>query len=531
MQHAQAEIEPGQPRKELIEETLEELAQTFDFRWGGFGRAPKFPNAGGLDLLLEQWAERGTEWARRIVSETLHAMGKGGVYDQLGGGFHRYSTDARWIIPHFEKMAYDNGPLLATYSAAHGAFSDPFLAELASGIVRYYEDITPELIRVGGFPASQDADFSPDDDGDYWTWTEAEMSAVLQDDGEFTAARLYFGLSDDAGAMHIDPARHVLFRAQDEETIAKTMDTQAGEVTQLLARARARLKAARDERPRPYVDTTVYSGWSALVASGHLAAARYAGVEGARDTALRALDRIWKDAFVSGRGVQHRVNDADSGEALEDQAFVLLAFLDAFEITQQRSWLDRASELAGVLRTRFADANSGAFRDRPLDAAAAVATLERPYLPLSDSPTPSGNGAAALGLFRLAAYTGDEHARNTALGVLHAFAGSASRLLSSAATWMKALAWAVRPVTSVVVIDRARTAAESELFAAALRTFRPRTTVRWLHNADEASDALPRELKAMITGDSPRAYLCAGHVCAAPVQSAEDLTLLMRTFT
>jgi uncharacterized protein YyaL (SSP411 family) len=302
-------------------------------------------------------------------------------------------------------------------------------------------------------------------------------------------------------------------------------------VTQLLARARARLKAARDERPRPYVDTTVYSGWSALVASGHLAAERYAGVAGARDTALRALDRIWKDAFVPGRGVHHRVNDADSGEVLEDQAFVLLAFLDAFEITQQRSWLDRASELAGVLRTRFADANSGAFRDRPLDAAAAVAALERPYLPVSDSPTPSGNGAAALGLFRLAAYTGDEHAGRAALGVIRAFAGSAARLLSSAATWMKALAWAVRPVTSVVVVDGARSAAESELFGAALRTYRPRTTVRWLHNADEVSDALPPELKAMITGDSPRAYLCAGHVCAAPVQNAEDLTLLLRKFT
>jgi len=527
-QHERAEVERGQPRPQLIEETIEELAQSFDFRWGGFGRAPKFPNAGGCDLLLDHAAEHRTVWAGRIVSETLHAMGKGGIWDQLGGGFHRYSTDARWIIPHFEKMAYDNGPLLATIARAHSVTGDPFFAQLAAGIVAHYRDITSELVADGGFPASQDADFSPTDDGDYWTWTEAELREALPDARDFAAASLHFGLDDPAGAMHIDPSRHVLFQAKDAAAVARALELPEPDVEARLARVRATLKAVRDQRPRPYVDTTLYAGWMALVAAGHLAAARFVDVEGAADAALRALERLWNQAFVDGKGLMHRVADADSGYGLEDQAFALLAFLDAAEFTQAPEWLARANTIAAVLLTRFRDDGSGAFRDRPGDASAAVPALERPFLPVSDAPTPSGNGAAALGLLRLAATTGDEAPLAAANAVLGAFAGSAARLLSAAATWMKALSWSVLPVTTVAILDDVETPQDSTLFRAALRSYRPRTLIRWLRGTDTA--ALPAALRAIVTGARPRAYVCAGQVCAAPVQSAPELEALLRTF-
>ncbi|MGH7448044.1 MAG: thioredoxin domain-containing protein, partial [Longimicrobiales bacterium] len=185
------ELDPG-----LVDFGADALAQTFDFRHGGFGQAPKFPNAGALLLLLDRWIDgKGEDWARRIVAETLRAMADGGIHDQLGGGFHRYTVDARWLIPHFEKMAGDNGPLLECYARAAAALDERRLADVARGIVAYYREIAPTLLADGGFAASQDADISDRDDGDYWTWTEQEVLDAA--DGEERLARagvLRFGV-------------------------------------------------------------------------------------------------------------------------------------------------------------------------------------------------------------------------------------------------------------------------------------------------------------------------------------------------
>jgi len=528
-QYAQGERQPGEPRAALLHETYEELANSFDFRWGGFGRAPKFPNPGALDLLLDHWVDADREWAHRIVTESLLAMGRGGIFDQLAGGFHRYATDARWIIPHFEKMAYDNGPLLATYAAAHAATGEPFFARVANDIVAHYLDIAPDLVREGGFPASQDADYGNDNDGDYWTWTDDELRVVLGHGNELNHARLRYGLDDEAGAMHVDPARHVLFLAMDDAALAGRLGLAAADVETLNTHVRTQLKQARGGRPAPLVDTTVYAGWSALLAAGHLAAARWMDGRAAGETALRALDRTWNEGFIEDSGILHRVGDPASGTVLEDQAFVLLALLDAFEYAQDEQWLDRARTLANVMIRRFHREDEQAFGDRPVDAPSTVSVLERPHMPIADSPTPSGNGAAALALLRLAVLTGDEAAAVTANGVLRSFAGSAARLLASAATWMKALAWAVLPVTTVTVVDDAP-ARDSALLAAALRTYRPRTVVRLIRPAAAQDAWLPPEVRAMVDGAHPRAYICAGRTCAAPVQEAGALGELLRTF-
>src|SRR5687768_13025254 len=192
--YAQAESQPGELGPGLITDTIEEFAHAFDFRSGGFGRAPKFPNAGAMVLLLDHDLETGEGWSRRMVVETLEGMARGGMYDQLGGGFHRYSVDARWIIPHFEKMSYDNGPLLDAYARACAAYGSDELRDVVEGIVAHYVDIAPQLLARGGFPASQDTDYSPDDDGDYWTWTAEEIAAALPDERAREAVMLHFGV-------------------------------------------------------------------------------------------------------------------------------------------------------------------------------------------------------------------------------------------------------------------------------------------------------------------------------------------------
>ena len=236
--YTKAEVQAGAIDPELLTATVEEFAQSFDFRYGGFGRAPKFPNAGGLQLLLDHDLDTRSGWSRRMVLETLEAMARGGVYDQLGGGFHRYSVDARWIVPHFEKMSYDNGPLLEVSARAAVAYDNDVVRGAARGIVEHYRDIAAALLELGGFPASQDADHSPDDDGDYWTWTVDELQDALGDAELVRTATTRFGFNDPAGAMHLDPQRHVLFRAAETAQLASQLQQDPAEIERRLVRHR-----------------------------------------------------------------------------------------------------------------------------------------------------------------------------------------------------------------------------------------------------------------------------------------------------
>ncbi|MBW3553694.1 MAG: thioredoxin domain-containing protein [Gemmatimonadetes bacterium] len=528
-----AEAAPGDLDPSLLDHAVEALAEAFDFRHGGFGRAPKFPNPGGLELMLETWREsEETDWARRVVEESLLAMARGGLRDHLGGGFHRYATDARWLIPHFEKMAADNGPLLALCARAAVALESAELADAAAGVVAYYRDVATDLVDAGGFPASQDADIGFDDDGDHWTWTEAEVRAALDDDTA-EAAILYWGLRDTASAMHLDPRRHVLYRALSVEDVARRMERDPDAVRAALERARETLKRVRDERPRPYVDETLYAGWVGLVASGHVAAARHIELRDAGRAARAAMERVWSEGWEEGRGLVHRLGDPASGVFLGDQAYCAEACLDLHEYTGDERWLDRAGRIAAVMRERFPH-ESGALRDLPADADTSVPVLGQPRLDITDSPEPAANAVAALVLARLGALLEDDGARRASRDILRAFAGSAPRFAPNAATYFRALRWAVRPVTTVVVIeagpDRADAPAPGSLRAAALATYRPTTVVRCFQPGAVDADRLPEAVREMLSGEAPRAYVCAGRTCAAPVSRPAELIALLRDF-
>jgi uncharacterized protein YyaL (SSP411 family) len=230
------------------------------------------------------------------------------------------------------------------------------------------------------------------------------------------------------------------------------------------------------------------------------------------------------ESFRPDTGVPHRLGDAQTEAHLDDHAHVLLAVIDAYEVTQDDAWLRRAGAIADVLRSRFRDPETGALRDRPVDAPAAVSQLDRPLLSIADAPAPSGNGAAALGLLRLHAYTGDVEARDQGRAILRAFAGSAGRLGSAAATWLRAVAWEIRPLTHIVVIEEPG----GPLRAEALRAVRPRTVLRLLEpGAAPSGAALPPELAAMITGATPRAYVCVDHSCAPPAGDVAALRGLL----
>jgi uncharacterized protein len=521
-----AESLPGELDPRLVHAGVEAFARAFDFRYGGFGGAPKFPNAGALLLLLDHHIDTGFDWAARIVRETLGALARGGIHDQLGGGFHRYATDARWLIPHFEKMAYDNGPLLQAYARAYAVLPDELYLSVGRGMLRHHQAVAPALLERGGFPASQDADVGPEDDGDYWTWTLDEVHAALGGDERLVqVAQLTFGLDDPGSAMPSDRERHVPYRAHEPRTLVRELEVDEAEAGRLVAEVERRLLAAREQRPAPYVDDTVYIGWTALVASGYLAAARHLGLDGAEPLALRALTRIWDESWDGHEGVAHRVGSRGDG-LLDDHAHFAAALLDAFELTQDGAWLERAAGVVDVLRNRFRD-DDGAFLDRPRERAAPGALTE-PHRPVTDTPEPAGNAVAALALLRLDALLPEQGYAQDAERVLRAFAGAAEQMPTALATYLRALDWAVQGPTSVAVVAKRSDARGRELLAAALGHYRPRTVVR-LVGPDEAQDAaLPAEIRAMLTGEAPRAYVCAGRSCAPPVAEPAALTNLLR---
>src|SRR6266853_301950 len=281
----------------ISDEIIESALKMFDDSNGGFGSAPKFPHPSILDLLIFQFTSgpslRRTDEGvrphvdrsytgdqlRNVFTTTLEKMARGGVYDQLAGGFHRYSVDERWIVPHFEKMSYDNSELLKNFVHAYQATGAEFFAEVARDIIRWMDEWLSDRDH-GGFYAAQDADYSMDDDGDYFTWTRAEIQAVLTE-AEAAVAGLHYDVNE-VGEMHHNPEKNVLYIRASVEEITKRMGLTIERTRELLESAKKKMYAARLQRPTPYVDKTVYTGWNSLCVSAYLEAAKTLNIDSAR---------------------------------------------------------------------------------------------------------------------------------------------------------------------------------------------------------------------------------------------------------
>src|SRR5207302_5118316 len=299
----------------IINELTGSILEHFDPHYGGFGSGPKFPHSSAIDLLLERYQTTRDPQLLLAVQTTLEKMARGGVYDQLGGGFHRYSVDERWLVPHFEKMSYDNSELLKNYLHGYAVTRNPLFRETALGIIRWVDTVLSDR-EHGGFYASQDADISLDDDGDYFTWTIDEAKAVLTDE-EAQVACLHYDISE-IGEMHHNPAKNVLYQRASIEEIATRLKFSAQRVQELLNSANRKMYAARLKRATPYIDKTVYVNWNALCISAYLNAATALGLQEARRFALRSLDRILSEAGNAKSGLKHVVAYSDSGAQKRD---------------------------------------------------------------------------------------------------------------------------------------------------------------------------------------------------------------------
>ncbi len=523
----------------VVDAQIKSITQLFDIKNGGFGRAPKFPHSSAIDLVLELYQQTvGRSAAAReedkhllaMAETTLEKMARGGVYDQLAGGFHRYSVDERWLVPHFEKMSYDNSELLKNYLHGWQITQNPFLRETADGIIGWVNEVLSNQ-ENGGFYASQDADYSLDDDGDYFTWSLDELRAALAPD-EARVMELYYDV-EAQGEMHHNPAKNVLWIARNAADIAQQLGLDETTARLTLAKAKGKMLAARRPRPTPFIDKTMYVSWNAMFVSAYLDAARVLGGSlgaNCRAFALKTLDRMLKEVWSETRGFGHRIGGPALEGSLDDQVFSVLALLDAYETTLDSRYFSAAQKTMDLAIARHGDSKGGGFFDRPSDALP-MGGLDVRRKPFQDSPTPSANSVAAIALIRMHAFTGYDRYYAYAKKTLEAFAGIAPQYGLFAATYgLAATLFAHHPI-QVVITGPVNDPAAQALEAAAHRVFRFGKSVLRFSSSEgiflnNLSGAL-KETVPHLSVDKPLAVVCSGNTCLPPTSNPERLVALL----
>jgi len=517
----------------VVDSQISSMTQLFDIRHGGFGKAPKFPHASAVDLLFERYRQTGEKHILAMAETTLEKMAKGGVYDQLAGGFHRYSVDERWLVPHFEKMSYDNSELLKNFVHAaqvsekhdwEASFSDT-----AEGIILWVNQVLSDQ-ENGGFYASQDADYSLDDDGDYFTWSLDEVRAVLTPE-ESRVIELYYDV-EPHGEMHHNPAKNVLWIARGFEEIGKILGKNPHDIVTIKCQAEDKMRAARAARPTPFIDKTMYVAWNAMFVSAFLEASRVVRnneiEQIARAFALKTIDRILREAWSEEYGFAHRIGGPALRGSLDDQVFGVQAILDAYEATLDAKYFRAAQRTMDLAIDKYGDTQNGGFFDRASDAPA-MGGLEVRRKPFQDSPTPSANSVAAMALTRMHAYTDNAKYYEWARKTLEAFAGVAPQYGLFAATYgLAAILFANHP-TQVVITGAAGDEQAAQLERAANDVFRFGKAVLRV-TPSTALEFLPTALRQTLPHlpkDQSLALVCSGNSCLPPTSDPGELKRLL----
>jgi hypothetical protein len=529
---AEDSIREGEVSDQLVSAIVNNMAQRFDSVNGGFGTGVKFPSGSAIELALAKYYVDRNPRMLEIATKTLDAMARGGVYDQIGGGFFRYSTDPQWRVPHFEKMNYDNAELLLNYLHAYQATDQGLYKEIALGIMSFLNNVLSDQTN-GGFYAHQDADMTREDDGDYYTWTVQEVKNALPDDEAQVILR-YYGIRPQ-GEMRENPAKNVPFIAATPEIIGQELKMPVGKVRQLIDQGKKHLLEARFQRKMPLVDKTIYADRNGMLISAYLDAWQVLGDEQAKGFALKTLDRLLQEAYQEGQGMYHATFEGRTRlhGLLNDQVQMANALLDAFEVTAEQRYLRIAKDLMNYSVEHLWDTQDGGFFDRP-QTEKALAALERPFKDYEDNPTSSPNGLAAAVLDRLAYLANDEKYEQKALETIRAFAGSAKGYGHFVASYALAVHYHLNRSAQAVIIGEKGHPKAQTLWKSALTTYRPGKMVAFYDpavlNLKKLPPAVAGAVKAFGVQGEPRAYVCAGSTCAPPTGDSAEVIRLVKSY-
>jgi uncharacterized protein YyaL (SSP411 family) len=518
---------------QLVDVTAQALRRAFDERHGGFGQGPKFPMGSAMALALRLYAEQRDEQQLQIATKTLDAAANGGIHDQIGGGFHRYSVDPAWHIPHFEKLDYVNAQLLMNYLQAYQATGERRYREVAEGIITYVNQVLSDQIN-GGFYAHQDADMGPGDDGAYFTWTVQEVKKVLPPE-EATVILRYYDITQE-GDMESTPGRNVLRVATAPETIGQALALPVPKVEALLASGKAHLLQARNARQTPVVDRTLYADRNGMLISAYFEASAILGKEELKRFALKSLEFLLAHLRADDGGLYHAFAEGKAHVTglLDDYVWVTAALLHAFQVTSQPRYLATAQELMETaLRTLWDDADGGFFDLRPDPTA--LGPLKRPSKSIEDTSIPSPNAIAAIVLDQLAALTNEPRYQHRAERLLEAFAGRTPEFGRFVAAYALAVDLHLHPPAHAVIVGPQSDARTQALWGAALGAFRPGKLVAVYDPSLAKPTNLPPPVAAAIqavqtTAAGPTAYVCVGTTCSLPTSEPAAVTALVTTF-
>lgn len=509
----------------LLDSVLSGISREYDIRHGGFGGAPKFPHPTVIELLLTRYDQTHEQWMVDAVVKTLHAMANGGVYDQLGGGFHRYSTDEKWIVPHFEKMLYDNAPLLKNYVHAYQATGDEFFKKIALDIIRYATTVLSDQER-GGFYASQDADVKFGDDGSYFTWSLEDAQRILSPD-ELEVMKLRYNIYE-RGEMQHDTAQNVLFIDNEAEQISALLRKHGDEVQLLLSSGKRKIQAARMQRKAPFVDTTIYASWNGVMISAYLHAYRAFQGEKFITFGLKSLDRILAEHKSREGLITHRASVVASEAFLDDQVEVVQALLDAYEVSGKLRYREEAEQLLKKTIEFFSDKNSAGFTDTP-SMHQTLGALQIKNKPIQDSPTAGANASAIVALLRLHTITEKSDYKDYAEKTLQYFAGAVKNYGIFAATYFLALDLLLNPPPHIVIVAKPGEHSGIALLQKALSAYRPNAMVSPID--PESGNSFSPTVQRMVDAyTKPVAYVCSDFVCSPPVYDALALVRTIKSF-
>ncbi|MBN1825275.1 MAG: thioredoxin domain-containing protein [Candidatus Eisenbacteria bacterium] len=507
----------GEPDLSIPDRAVRVLARSFDDRGGGFGGAPKFPQPATVDFLLRAYRRTEEPETLHMAERTLEAMALGGIRDHLGGGFHRYTVDADWRIPHFEKMLVDNALLARLYIDAHGLTGNPLYRRVA-------EETLDFLLRemshpAGGFFSSLDAD-SGGEEGRFYLWSAGEIDRLLGgDDGAFFRGAYGVGEGGDVEGRSVLAVPRFGEREKRDCTGCET----DGDRERRLALCRARLFQEREGRERPGRDEKIVAGWNGLALAAFAEAARAFDRPSYRDAAIRNA-RFTRRFLATGGRLRRSWRDGRTGPPalLEDYAFHIEGLLALYETTFDPGWFFAARETAEGLLDLFADPEGGGFFDTPRDGERLIV---RPKS-VQDGAAPSPNGAAARALLRLAAYTGDDRYAAPARRSLASVGDLASSHPLSFAHWLGSFEFALAPPKEVAIVGEPAGEDTRALLAVARRGYRP-NQVTALGLPCERDHCVPLlENRAPINGRAA-AYVCHDFACQRPVTDPDDLARLL----
>ena len=518
--HHMAESQPSENdfAPGIIAESCEKIARAYDSENGGLGQAPKFPNPGVYELFLRYYSESGDERYLTMVAQTLSKMAQGGIYDHVGGGFHRYSVDAKWLVPHFEKMLYDNVQLLRIYSQAYLITREPLYKTVVEESARYLlrEMHQPE----GGFYSTQDAD-SEGDEGKFFVWTLAEIDALLgAEDGE-VFARMY-----DVTEEGNFEEKNILHPILTVDQASKFFRKEKSEIEALIARTKEKLFTAREKRIKPFRDEKIIAAWNGLLLSGLAEAIKITGASSCLEASRRTVEFIFGRMFRDGYLLHvYKDGQAKLRGYLDDYAFVALGLLDLYEVLLDRSLIDRAMELADIMLREFWDERGGGLFYTGKSHEPLISRAK----PVFDASIPSGNAIAAQLLLRLYHLVGAEDYHTRAETILRSYYDAMVSQPFGFAHMLCALDQYLHPAKEIVIVGERSDARTTDLIKEIHSLYLPNKAVLIFAPGESLEKVSPLMVGKQQIDGRPTAYVCQNFTCSAPVTSWAELKRLLET--